>query len=59
MEAKIALVHLLTHFELHITSKTQLPLQLVRGIKMAVEGDFWCGFKLQNPTYNAASREYD
>ncbi|PNF38478.1 Cytochrome P450 9e2 [Cryptotermes secundus] len=59
METKTALVHLLSHFELHTTSKTQLPLRLVKGLKMAPEGDFWCGFKLRKPISNVTSSEHD
>lgn len=53
LETKIALVHLLSHFELHTTSKTQLPLRLTKGFKMTIEGGFWCGFKLRKPTSNS------
>jgi hypothetical protein len=59
LETKIALVHLLSRFELHTTSKTQLPLRHKKGFRMGVEGDFWCGFKLRKPTSNATSNEHE
>ncbi|XP_069678491.1 uncharacterized protein [Periplaneta americana] len=46
MEAKIALVHLLTRFNLKVVSKTPIPIRISkRGFNMAVDGGFWLGIE--------------
>ncbi|KAJ4428799.1 Cytochrome P450 9e2 [Periplaneta americana] len=46
MEAKIALVHLLTRFNLKVVSKTPIPIQITRrGFNMTVDGGFWLGIE--------------
>ncbi|KAJ4428801.1 hypothetical protein ANN_25794 [Periplaneta americana] len=46
MEAKIALVHLLTRFNLKVVSKTPIPIQITKkGFNMTVDGGFWLGLE--------------
>ncbi|GFG34391.1 hypothetical protein Cfor_10820 [Coptotermes formosanus] len=59
LETKVALVHLLSHFDLHTTPKTQLPVRLARKFEMTVEGGFWCGFKLRPQTSSASASGHD
>jgi hypothetical protein len=59
LETKVALVQLLSHFDLHTTSKTQLPLRIAKKFEMTVEGGFWCGFKLRPQTSNASASGHD
>jgi cytochrome P450 family 9 len=59
LETKVVLVHLLSHFELHTTSKTRLPLQLSKSFEMTVEGGFWCGFKLRPQASIASASGHD
>jgi hypothetical protein len=58
LETKVALVHLLSCFELHTTSKTKLPLRLAKKFEMTVEGGFWCGFKLRPQTSSPSASEH-
>ncbi|XP_068081149.1 cytochrome P450 9e2 [Anabrus simplex] len=44
LEAKVALVHILSHFNLTVVEKTPLPLRLTRdSFVMSIEGGFWMG----------------
>ncbi|XP_068081151.1 cytochrome P450 9e2 [Anabrus simplex] len=44
LEAKVALVHILSRFNLTVMEKTPLPLRLTKdGFVMSVEGGFWVG----------------
>ncbi|XP_069676206.1 cytochrome P450 9e2-like [Periplaneta americana] len=46
MEAKIALVHLLTRFNLKVVAKTPIPIQITkRNFTMTVDGGFWLGLE--------------
>jgi hypothetical protein len=46
MEAKIAIVQLLTRFNLKIVTKTPIPIQISkRGFNMTVDGGFWLGLE--------------
>ncbi|XP_069676207.1 cytochrome P450 9e2-like [Periplaneta americana] len=46
MVAKIALVHLLTRFNIKVVSKTPIPLQISKGgFHMTVDGGFWLGLE--------------
>jgi hypothetical protein len=46
MEGKIALVHLLSHFNLKVVPKTPIPIQITkRGFNMTVDGGFWLGLE--------------
>jgi hypothetical protein len=46
MEAKIALVHLLSRFNLKVVSKTPIPIKITkRGFNMTVDGGFWLGLE--------------
>ncbi|XP_069676325.1 cytochrome P450 9e2-like isoform X1 [Periplaneta americana] len=46
MEAKVAMVHLLSRFTLKVVSKTPIPLEITRkGYNMTVDGGFWLGLE--------------
>jgi cytochrome P450 len=46
MEAKIALVHLLAHFNLKVVPKTPIPIRITKkGFNMTVDGGFWLGLE--------------
>ncbi|XP_066992169.2 cytochrome P450 9e2 [Anabrus simplex] len=46
LETKVALVHILSRFNLTVVEKTPLPLRLsAKSLSMAVEGGFWVGVK--------------
>ena len=46
MESKIALVQLLSRFNLKVVSKTPIPIQISkRGLNMTVDGGFWLGLE--------------
>jgi hypothetical protein len=46
MEAKLALVYLLTRFTLKVVSKTPVPIKIVqKGFNMSIDGGFWLGLE--------------
>jgi cytochrome P450 family 9 len=46
MEAKIALVQLLSYFNLKVVPKTPIPIQITKkGFNMTVDGGFWLGLE--------------
>ena len=46
MESKVALVHLLSHFNLTVVSRTPIPIQISKkGFNMTVDGGFWLGLE--------------
>ncbi|XP_023717578.1 cytochrome P450 9e2-like [Cryptotermes secundus] len=46
MEAKIALVQLLSHFNLKVVPKTAIPIKITRSsFNMTIEGGFWIGLE--------------
>jgi hypothetical protein len=49
MESKLALVHLLSRFNIRVTAKTPLPMKIIQtGFNLSVEGGFWFGLELRN-----------
>jgi len=46
MESKVALVQLLSRFNIRVVSKTPIPIQIPKkGFNMTVEDDFWLGLE--------------
>jgi hypothetical protein len=46
MESKVALVQLLSRFNLTVVSKTPIPIQITKnGFNMTVDGGFWLGLE--------------
>jgi len=46
MESKVALVQLLSRFNLRVVSKTPIPIQITKnGFNMTVDGGFWLGLE--------------
>jgi len=46
MESKVALVQLLSCFNLRVVSKTPIPIQITKkGFSMTVDGGFWLGLE--------------
>jgi len=46
MESKVALIHLLSRFNLTVVSKTPIPIQITKmGFNMTVDGGFWLGLE--------------
>ena len=46
MESKVALVHLLSRFNLTVVSRTPIPIQITKkGFNMTVDGGFWLGLE--------------
>ena len=46
MESKVALVQLLSRFNLGVVSKTPIPIQITKkGFNMTVDGGFWLGLE--------------
>jgi hypothetical protein len=46
MESKVALVQLLSQFNLRVVSKTPIPIQITKkGFNMTVDGGFWLGLE--------------
>ena len=46
MESKVALVQLLSHFNLRVVSKTPIPIEISKkGFSMTVDGGFWLGLE--------------
>ncbi|KAJ9573565.1 hypothetical protein L9F63_009050 [Diploptera punctata] len=46
METKIALVHILSHFNFLVVSRTPIPIQITKkGINLTVDGGFWIGLE--------------
>jgi hypothetical protein len=46
MESKVAMVQLLSRFNLRVVSKTPIPIQLTKkGLNMSVDGGFWLGLE--------------
>jgi len=46
MESKVALVQLLSRFNLTVVSKTPIPIEITKkGLNMTVDGGFWLGLE--------------
>ena len=46
MESKVALVQLLSRFNLRVVSKTLIPIEITKkGMNMTVDGGFWLGLE--------------
>jgi hypothetical protein len=46
IETKLALVQLLSQFNIRVTAKTPLPMKIIQtGFNMSVEGGFWFGLQ--------------
>jgi len=46
MESKVALIELLSRFNLRVVSKTPIPIQITKkGFNMTVDGGFWLGLE--------------
>jgi len=46
MESKVALVQLLSRFNLTVVSKTPIPIKITKnGFNMTVDGGFWMGLE--------------
>jgi len=46
MESKVALVQLLSRFNLRVVSKTPIPIEIIKkGFNMTVDGGFWLGLE--------------
>jgi hypothetical protein len=46
MEAKVALVQLLSRFNLTVVSKTPIPIKITKkGFNRTVDGGFWVGLE--------------
>jgi hypothetical protein len=46
MESKVALVHLLSRFNVRVVSRTPIPIQITKkGLNMTVDGGFWMGLE--------------
>ena len=46
MESKVALVHLLSRFNLRVVSRTPIPIEISKkGFSMTVDGGFWLGLE--------------
>jgi len=46
MESKVALMELLSRFNLRVVSKTPIPIQITKkGFNMTVDGGFWLGLE--------------
>ena len=46
MESKVALVHLLSRFNIRVVSRTPIPIQITKkGFNMTVDGGFWMGLE--------------
>ena len=46
MESKIALVHLLSRFNLKVVSRTPIPIRITKkGFNLTVDGGFWLGLE--------------
>ena len=49
MESKLALVHLLSRFNIRVIDKTPLPMKIIQtGFSLSVEGGFWFGLELRS-----------
>ncbi|XP_021918281.1 cytochrome P450 9e2-like isoform X1 [Zootermopsis nevadensis] len=50
METKLALVSLLSRFNVVLVAKTPVPIKIVqKGFNMSIEGGFWLGLEKRNP----------
>jgi hypothetical protein len=46
MESKVALVQLLSRFNIRVVSKTPIPIKITKsGFNMTVDGGFWLGLE--------------
>jgi len=46
MESKVALIELLSCFNVKVVSKTPIPIQITKkGFNMTVDGGFWLGLE--------------
>ena len=46
METKVAIVHLLSRFNIRVVSKTPIPIQITKkDLTMTVDGGFWLGLE--------------
>jgi len=46
MESKVAMVQLLSRFNVRVVSKTPIPIQITKkGLNMTVDGGFWLGLE--------------
>ena len=46
MESKVALVQMLSRFNLTVVSKTPIPIQITKkDLTMSVDGGFWLGLE--------------
>ena len=46
MESKVAMVNLLSRFNVKVVSKTPIPIKLTKkGLNMTVDGGFWLGLE--------------
>jgi hypothetical protein len=58
MEIKIALVQLLSCFNLKVVSKTPIPIKISKkGLNVTVDGGFWLG--LQQRVKNGTQQQID
>jgi hypothetical protein len=49
MESKLALVYLLSRFNLRVVAKTPMPMKIIQtGFNMSVKGGFWFGLELRS-----------
>jgi hypothetical protein len=49
MECKLALVYLLSRFNLRVVAKTPMPMKIIQaGFNMSVKGGFWFGLELRS-----------
>jgi cytochrome P450 family 9 len=49
MESKLALVHLLSRFNIRVIDKTPLPMKIIQtGFNLSMEGGFWFGLELRS-----------
>jgi hypothetical protein len=49
MESKLALVHVLSRFNLKVVAKTPVPMKIIQTrFNMSVEGGFWVGLELRS-----------
>lgn len=45
----MALVHLLSRFNVRVVAKTPMPMKIIQaGFSMSVEGGFWFGLELRS-----------
>jgi hypothetical protein len=49
MEAKLALVYLLSRFSFKVVAKTSVPIKIVQnGFSLSIDGGFWLGLEKRN-----------